>query len=120
VPAALVEVKKLATTLNKRATGVLAYCDHRGTNDGPTEAINGKLNVPAQWQMSEFEKLEFDNASLSMVRSKTGSVAGPAGGHRSGSSASRAASALLRPAGGSILAGREAGRESSEGLCPVA
>jgi len=43
VPAALVEIKKLATTLTRRATDVLAYFDHPRTSNGPTEAINGRL-----------------------------------------------------------------------------
>ena len=30
-------------TLNKRAVDVLAYFDHPGTSNGPTEAINGRL-----------------------------------------------------------------------------
>jgi len=43
VPAALVEVRKLATTLTRRAADVLAYFDHPRTSNGPTEAINGRL-----------------------------------------------------------------------------
>jgi len=43
VPAALVETTKLATTLTRRAADVLAYFDHPGTSNGPTEAINGRL-----------------------------------------------------------------------------
>jgi len=43
VPTALVEVTKLATTLTKRAGDVLAYFDHPRTSNGPTEAINGRL-----------------------------------------------------------------------------
>jgi transposase len=43
VPIALVEVKKLAVTLSKRRGDVLAYFDHPGTSNGPTEAINGRL-----------------------------------------------------------------------------
>jgi transposase len=43
VPAALVEIITLGRTLNKRATDVLAYFDHPGTSNGPTEAINGRL-----------------------------------------------------------------------------
>ncbi|TDO48237.1 transposase [Kribbella sp. VKM Ac-2571] len=43
VPAALVELITLGRTLNKRATDVLAYFDRPGTSNGPTEAINGRL-----------------------------------------------------------------------------
>src|SRR5450756_1066624 len=43
VPAALTEVITLGRTLNKRAADVLAYFDRPGTNNGPTEAINGRL-----------------------------------------------------------------------------
>ncbi len=43
VPAALTEVSTLGRTLNKRAPDVLAYFDRPGTSNGPTEAINGRL-----------------------------------------------------------------------------
>jgi transposase len=43
VPAALHEVIALGRTLKKRATEVLAYYDRPGTSNGPTEAINGRL-----------------------------------------------------------------------------
>jgi transposase len=43
VPAALVEVTKLGRTLKTRAVDVLAYFDRPGTSNGPTEAINGRL-----------------------------------------------------------------------------
>ncbi|MFT3854159.1 MAG: ISL3 family transposase [Ilumatobacteraceae bacterium] len=43
VPAALAEVVTLGHTLAKRATDVLAYFDRPGTSNGPTEAINGRL-----------------------------------------------------------------------------
>ena len=43
VPAALTEVITLGRTLNKRAADVLAYFDRPGTSNGPTEAINGRL-----------------------------------------------------------------------------
>ena len=42
VPAALGEVITLGRTL-KRAADVLAYFDRSGTSNGPTEAINGRL-----------------------------------------------------------------------------
>ncbi|TLP76927.1 transposase, partial [Nesterenkonia sphaerica] len=38
-----VEVKKLGRTLNRRAADILAYFDLPGTSNGPTEAINGRL-----------------------------------------------------------------------------
>jgi transposase len=43
VPTALVELITLGRTLNKRAADVLAYFDRPGTSNGPTEAINGRL-----------------------------------------------------------------------------
>ncbi len=43
VPTALREVITLGRTLQRRATDVLAYFDRPGTSNGPTEAINGRL-----------------------------------------------------------------------------
>ncbi len=43
VPAALSEVVTLGRTLKKRAVDVLAYFERPGTSNGPTEAINGRL-----------------------------------------------------------------------------
>jgi transposase len=43
VPKALQEVTTLGRTLKKRAADVLAYFDRPGTSNGPTEAINGRL-----------------------------------------------------------------------------
>ncbi|WP_330445799.1 ISL3 family transposase [Kocuria rhizophila] len=43
VPAPLVEIITLGRTLTKRAVDVLAYFDRPGTSNGPTEAINGRL-----------------------------------------------------------------------------
>ncbi|MGI8590664.1 MAG: transposase, partial [Nakamurella sp.] len=43
VPAALIEVRTLCRTLKKRAADILAYFDRPGTSNGPTEAINGRL-----------------------------------------------------------------------------
>jgi len=43
VPAALREVRRLGRTLKRRANDVLAYFDRPGTSNGPTEAINGRL-----------------------------------------------------------------------------
>ena len=43
VPAALTELITLGRTLKKRAEDVLAYFDLPGTSNGPTEAINGRL-----------------------------------------------------------------------------
>jgi transposase len=43
VPAALSEVITLGRTLKKRAADILAYFDRPGTSNGPTEAINGRL-----------------------------------------------------------------------------
>ncbi len=43
VPAALTEIITLGRTLKKRTGDVLAYFDRPGTSNGPTEAINGRL-----------------------------------------------------------------------------
>ena len=43
VPAALIEVARLGRTLKRRSADVLAYFDRPGTSNGPTEAINGRL-----------------------------------------------------------------------------
>jgi transposase len=43
VPAALKEVRTLGRTLKKRAADILAYFDRPGTSNGPTEALNGRL-----------------------------------------------------------------------------
>ena len=43
VPAALIEIRKLGRTLKQRAADVLAFFDQPGTSNGPTEAINGRL-----------------------------------------------------------------------------
>lgn len=43
VPDQLVEIRKLARTLRQRAADVLGYFDRPGTSNGPTEAINGRL-----------------------------------------------------------------------------
>ncbi len=43
VPRALAELVTLGRTLKKRAADVLAYFERPGTSNGPTEAINGRL-----------------------------------------------------------------------------
>ncbi len=43
VPAALTELITLGRTLTRRAVDVLAHFDRPGTSNGPTEAINGRL-----------------------------------------------------------------------------
>ena len=43
VPTALTELRTLGRTLKKRAEDVLAYFDRPGTSNGPTEAMNGRL-----------------------------------------------------------------------------
>ena len=43
VPTALTEIATLGRTLKRRAADVLAYFDRPGTSNGPTEAINGRL-----------------------------------------------------------------------------
>jgi transposase len=43
VPHALPEIATLGRTLKKRAGDVLAFFDRPGSSNGPTEAINGRL-----------------------------------------------------------------------------
>ncbi|WP_434614561.1 ISL3 family transposase [Arthrobacter sp. A5] len=43
VPSALTELRTLGRTLKRRAVDVLAYFERPGTSNGPTEAINGRL-----------------------------------------------------------------------------
>jgi len=43
IPDTLVEIRTLARTLKRRATDILAYFDRPRTSNGPTEAINGRL-----------------------------------------------------------------------------
>ena len=43
VPGALTKVVTLGRTLTKRAADVPAYFERPGTSNGPTEAINGRL-----------------------------------------------------------------------------
>ena len=43
VPGTLKEVITLGRTLTRRAADILAYFDRPGTSNGPTEAINGRL-----------------------------------------------------------------------------
>jgi transposase len=39
----LTELRRLGRTLHQRAADVLAYFDRPGTSNGPTEALNGRL-----------------------------------------------------------------------------
>ena len=43
MPDPLLELRKLGRTLTKRAEDVLAYFDRPRTSNGPTEAVNGRL-----------------------------------------------------------------------------
>ena len=43
VPAGLAELAQLGRTLNRRRDDILAWFDHPGSSNGPTEAINGRL-----------------------------------------------------------------------------
>lgn len=43
VPNGLAELAQLGRTLHKRRDDILAFFDHPGTSNGPTEAINGRL-----------------------------------------------------------------------------
>ena len=43
IPGSLIELMTLGRTLKRRAGDILAYFDHPHTSNGPTEAINGRL-----------------------------------------------------------------------------
>ncbi|GAA4490416.1 ISL3 family transposase [Microbacterium panaciterrae] len=43
VPAGLTEIRKLGRTMKRRAADILAFFDRPGSSNGPTEAINGRL-----------------------------------------------------------------------------
>ena len=43
VPRSLTEIITLGRTLKRRAADILAYFNHPHTSNGPTEAINGRL-----------------------------------------------------------------------------
>ena len=43
VPAGLDELRSLWQTMKRRRDDILAFFDHPGTSNGPTEAINGLL-----------------------------------------------------------------------------
>lgn len=43
VPDGLDELRKLGRTLTRRAADVMAYFDRPRTSNGPTEAVNGRL-----------------------------------------------------------------------------
>ena len=43
IPDGLDELRRLGRTLRQRAVDVLAFFDRPGTSNGPTEAINGRL-----------------------------------------------------------------------------
>ena len=43
IPEGLEEIQALARTLTERASDILAYFDQPRTSNGPTEAINGRL-----------------------------------------------------------------------------
>ena len=43
VPTVLVELSRLGRTMNKRQSDVLAFFDQSGSSNGPTEAINSRL-----------------------------------------------------------------------------
>ena len=43
VPNMLAELRRLGRTLKQRAADILAFFDRPGTSNGPTEAINGRL-----------------------------------------------------------------------------
>ncbi len=51
VPTALTELITLCRTLKRRAADILAYFDRPGTSNGPTEAINGRLEHPPRHRL---------------------------------------------------------------------
>ena len=67
VPAVLVELRRLGRTLTRRAGDVLAYFDRPGTSNGPTEAINGRL------EHLRGSALGFRNLTSYIARSDAGS-----------------------------------------------
>jgi transposase len=63
VPAALSELTTLRRTLKQRGDDVLAYFDRPGTSNGPTEAINGRLEHP-RGSAPGFRNLNYTARSL--------------------------------------------------------
>ena len=52
VPAELTELVRLGHTLKRRAIDVLNFFDRPGTSNGPTEALNGRLESPrVSWRL---------------------------------------------------------------------
>ena len=43
LPAGLEEIRTLGHTFHRRRDDILAFFDHPGTSNGPTEALNGRL-----------------------------------------------------------------------------
>ena len=43
VPTGLEELRSLGQTMKRRSEDILAFFDHPGTSNGPTEAVNGLL-----------------------------------------------------------------------------
>jgi transposase len=43
VPTGLEELRSLGQTMKRRRDDILAFFDHPGTSNGPTEAVNGLL-----------------------------------------------------------------------------
>ena len=76
VPKALTELARLGRTLKRRAADVLAYFDRPGTSNGPTEAINGRL------EHLRGSALGFRNLTNYIARSllETGAHTGSTGG----------------------------------------
>jgi transposase len=67
VPAALEELAQLGRTLYRRRADILAYFEHRASN-GPTEAINGRLealrrNAPASATSPTTESAHYRTAA---------------------------------------------------------
>jgi transposase len=78
VPGPLVELITLGRTLKRRAADVLAYFDRPGTSNGPTEAINGRLEhlrgSAGALMMTELTRDRAGPADCGWLRSVTGSV----------------------------------------------
>ncbi len=75
VPAALTKLITLGRTWKTRAPDVLAYFDPPGTSNGPTEAINGRLeHLRGSAQPSAATELAHSSSSPSRVGSHCGAL----------------------------------------------
>ena len=66
VPAALVELRRLGRTLTQRAVDVLASFERPGTSNGPTEALDGRLEH-LRGSARGFRNRKFDYIARSLL-----------------------------------------------------